>query len=162
MKIITTSKNFQIIVDDEDYYYLSQWKWSVSNSGYAQRMKSLPQVDGKRKKIGIYMHRDIVNAKKGDHVDHINCNKLDNRRCNLRICSRSQNMMNTKSHKDSLSNYKGVCWSKKENKWIARICVNYKTERIGCFLSETEAAMAWNKRAKEIFGEFYRGNDIYD
>jgi hypothetical protein len=99
------------------------------------------------------MHRLIMNAPIGYDVDHINHNGLDNRRCNLRVCTRTQNQANSKPRKKS-SKYKGVSWSNSENKWRAFIRINGKGKTIGRFDSELDAAEAYNNEAKKCFGEF--------
>ena len=83
---------------------------------------------------------------------------LNNQKANLRICTRSQNKMNGKSYKNSSSKYKGIWWVKKNKKWRVRIRLNNKTIHLGYFKDETEAAKAYDSKAKELFGEFARLN----
>ena len=104
------------------------------------------------------MHRVIMDAPKGMHVDHINGNGLDNRRENLRLCTNSQNHMNRKTHRDSSSKYKGVSWNKRNSKWQAYIGSGIKRKNLGYFASESDAAKAYDIKAKECFGEFARLN----
>src|SRR5687768_11145590 len=77
-------------VDDADFDHLNQWKWHFSHYGYARRTTS--SRFGRQK--FIFMHREIMQAPDGMDVDHINCNKLDNRRQNLRLCTRADNLRN--------------------------------------------------------------------
>lgn len=95
-----------------------------------------------------------MNPAKGFVVDHINGNGLDNRRENLRISTQAQNLWNAKKHKDSSSIYKGVSKRRNDTNWSARIMKNGKAQHIGMFTTETEAASAYNRVAKELFGEF--------
>jgi len=107
-----------------------------------------------------YLHRFITNAPKGLVVDHINHNKMDNRKCNLRICTQSQNLANQRAKKGGASKYKGVVWHKLSNKWAAQIFCNGSNLYLGTFEKETDAALAYNAKAKELFGEFAYLNQI--
>ena len=92
-------------------------------------------------------------------IDHINDNGLDNRRSNLRICSQSQNLMNCRKPKTLFSSkYKGVSWVQKHKRWKVSIAFKGKRKYIGHFLSEIDAAKAYNKAAEKYFGEFARLN----
>ena len=92
-------------------------------------------------------------------VDHINGNRVDNRIENLRDCSSSENNQN-RIKKIATSKWYGVCWAKKENRWKAQIQVNHTNKHIGYFATEDEAARAYNRAAKNSFGEFARINAV--
>ena len=149
MKYIVLSQGKEAIVDDEDYDLISSHKWSFDGN-YAIRMVRL---DGKQR--CVLMHRVLNNTPKGKHTDHINGDKLDNRRENLRVCTSSQNHMN-KISKRGTSKYKGVYKEKRRKGWIVRI----KRIYIGEFSCEIEAAKAYNEAAIREFGEFARLNVI--
>lgn len=160
MKKIPLTKGKFAIVDDEDYEWLNKYKWQadkIGNTYYAVRVVS---QRGDRQKI--YMHRCIMGAIRGQEIDHRNGNGLDNKKNNLRFCTRKQNLQNQKPHNGS-SKYKGVSWFKWEagGKWRAKIQINYKTIHLGLFNDETDAAKAYDEKAKEIFGEFARPNFEY-
>ena len=105
-KSIPLTKGKFALIDDEDYDWLMQWKWVYSN-GYAFRWSK----GGKKYRKGTFMHRMICNTSVGMLTDHINGNKLDNRRSNLRICTASDNQANRiKLHKTS-SSFKGVSFN---------------------------------------------------
>ncbi len=87
-------------------------------------------------------------------VDHIDQNRLNNNPCNLRLATHQQQQCNKTSKKNSTSNYKGVSWHKPLSKWRASICVNKKRMHIGYYLTEKEAALAYNKKAQELHGPF--------
>jgi len=110
-------------------------------------------INGKYKKIS--MHRQIIGKIPiGKEVDHINHNGFDNRRCNLRICSRSQNAKNSKIRKNNTSGYNGVTFDKRAKKWRAQIWKDNCRIHIGLFEDKKIAARAVDKKAVELFGEF--------
>lgn len=145
------------LIDDEDYQFISQFKWR-SHNGYAHRYSR--KYEGPPRTI--YIHRVLMGLALGDtrQVDHINGDKLDNRRLNLRICTRSQNAMNSSRKRSGSSQYKGVGFYKRDHKWQAQIKINNKLTYLGLFTSEIEAAKAYNKAAKEHFKEFAKLNSI--
>lgn len=154
MKQIPLTQGKFAIVDDDMFDYLSQWKWQCVSVGYAQRRTG--SILGKR--TWIYMHRQIMNAPKTLEVDHINGNKLDNRRENLRLCTRAQNRRNNNMQMNNVSGFKGVSWAKRDQKWRAKIRVDGRTIHIGNFEDPKEAARAYDAKARELHGEFARTN----
>ena len=155
MREISLTQGKFALVDDEDFAYLNQWKWSTHSNGYAIRSENRKMV---------YMHRLIVNALDGMDIDHINGDGLDNRRSNLRICSHMQNMRNMKSHKDGSSKYKGVCWHQAAKKWVVSIYVDVngkgKNIHLGLYKKEIDAAIAYNLAAVQYYGKFAKLNEI--
>jgi hypothetical protein len=149
MKEIKLTQDKVTIVDDSDYEWLSRHKWLCDNIGYAARDT---YGEGKRKRV--FMHRVIMETPDDMETDHINRNKLDNRRVNLRTCTRSQNVANTGIRRDNTSGRKGVSWDKSENKWRATININNKYIQIGRYKNIDDASEAYNKKAIELFGEF--------
>ena len=112
---------------------------------------------GKKKKTkSLFLHRYLVNAKSGEMIDHINMNTLDNRKCNLRLCNKSENGCNRDRPINNKSGYKGVSWDKKRKKWRAYITKNRKRYELGSFSKIQEAYAAYCKAAKELHGEFAR------
>ena len=136
-------------VDDADFEKLNKYNWSYLSSGYAFRY--LPK-DGKPK--CILMHRQIMNPVKGLCVDHVDGNRLNNQRENLRTCTHSQNLMNQKLNKKSTSGIPGIHFLKREQKWLAHIKIKGKQIRLGLF---KEKQTAINTRAEaeiKYFKEF--------
>src|SRR5690606_8884630 len=118
--------------------------------GYVARAKG-----GDAKMYRILMHRDILQTPPGRVSDHINGDKLDNRRENLRICTQAENARNLKPT-SGRSMPKGVCWAPDRRRFRARIVVNYHIIQLGSFRTETEADAAYKAAAVEYFGEFAR------
>ena len=157
MKNIYLTKDKYTIVDDEDYKYLNQWKWRLHSKGYAYRNEK--RIKNHTRK-GILMHRQIMKLNSQKEIDHINRNKLDNRKNNLRISSSTQNHMNKEKSKNNTSGYKGITYDKRKNKWMAQIQKNKKNIFIGYFNDKKSAATAYNRKAKELFNNFAFLNKI--
>lgn len=143
---------FVSLIDLEDVDKCKDWNWYLNKDGYVVRSIL---IDVK----AIRLHRIIMNTPKGMDTDHIDHNPLNNRKSNLRICSRSENSMNTITTTGT-SKYKGVYWNKKNKKWIAQIKIDYKNIYLGSFYNEEDAAIAYNNKATELFGDFKLVNEL--
>ena len=159
MKQIPLSQGLFALVDDEDYDFLMQWKWTANKERKtftAYRNQHTP----KPRKF-IYMHRLIMGITDTlIFVDHIDGNGLNNQKSNLRACSNAQNLMNRPSNKNNTSGFKGVIFDSKNQKWIAQIMVNRKSIKLGRFSDKKDAAIAYNNAAKIYFGEFAHLNKV--
>lgn len=161
---------FEIKVDDEDAHWLETNSWTVSlkySGFYGKVFYVVFSNSAKNKELrNKTLHRLITNCPKGMVVDHINHNTLDNTRENLRVCSVGENNMNrrysARSDTGSLRNFRGVYKSyncKSKQRWQAKIAKGNKTNiYLGTFDSQEAAAKAYDKKAKELFGEFAKLN----
>ena len=141
--IIITKKNEEIIIDESDYNNLIKYNWYLNDIGY-----TIGRINNKLYRMGRY----ILNYTGNNFVDHINNNKLDNRKCNLRIVTPAQNAMNKISAKNSTSNYIGV--SKKNKYYSVNITVNGKQINLGKFKNEMDAAKCRDDGTKLYYGEY--------
>ena len=158
MKEISLTQGYIALIDDEDYEIVAQYKWYPRKHGktcYA--ITNIKNDFGKYKTVNL--HHLIFGKKDGQIIDHINGDGLDNRKENLRFCSQSENC-NNRHNTWGKSKYKGVHWHPINNKWVARIQVKKKRLHLGCYVSEKEAALAYNKAAIKYFGEFARLNEV--
>lgn len=161
MKQIPLTKGMFAIVDDEDFDVYSTQKWHVkkgSTKHYAACARKVTH-EGKEYSIKIFMHRCMLDADVGVIVDHINGNGLDNRRCNLRLATRSQNLANQRTVRNKWG-YKGITYRRRHKTWRARIGFNGKTVDLGEFGNLDDAAQAYDEAAKKLFGEFAVTNEM--
>ncbi len=136
------------IVDEEDYPSLIRYNWHAVKSTQTFYVRS--RVNNRV----ILIHRFIMNPPEAMVVDHINHNGLDNRRSNLRICTKEQNARNRKPNTSRNGKYKGVHFDKTRNKFKATIKCQEKSLSIGYYKNEIEAAKEYDKKAKHLFKEF--------
>lgn len=137
---------------DNDFAFLAQWRWQASsNSGsgkpYARRTEN---IDGRQ--CNIYMHRVVCEVPQGAQVDHINGDRLDNRRCNLRPCSAAENSRNSQFKPAGALGFRGV--ERQGNRFYARLLFEGRTVRAGAFATAEEAARAHDEAAKRFHGAF--------
>lgn len=145
-KYIPITQGEWAIVDAEDFDKLSAYSWHVTSCGYAMRVERIDKKRGNN----VLMHRQIMNCPSGKVVDHINRNRLDNRRENLRICSYSENARNRSA--STVSGYVGV--SKAFDRYISSIRVNERNVTLGRWLTPQEAARAHDSVAIYLKLEF--------
>ena len=151
MKKIRLSNGKYALVDDENSVELKKHKWFVTKDGYVARWGSWKNGPG----VAL-MHREILKLSPGSlYVDHINRKPLDNRKNNLRLCSNSQNQMNSKLHIKNTSGYRGVTWNKKGKRWRAQIKFRGKRIFLGDFVEKAEAVKAYIRKAKHLFGDYF-------
>lgn len=159
MKAIPLTRGKVAFVDDCDFEWLNQFKWhatKIRKSYYATRNGTRTATKRQR----IYMHREILNAPKGKGVDHKDHDGLMNVRSNIRICSYGQNGANRLPQKNAISRYKGVV--KSGDRWKSKVYHDGKGICLGFSDSEIEAAIRYDTKAKELFGEFALTNEMLD
>jgi hypothetical protein len=140
----------QVVIDVEDYDMIKQFKWY---SDTKTKMITNNQIG--------FLSRFIMGVSDPQLlVDHINHDRLDNRKENLRVCIHAENIRNQLTRSTNTSGYKGVTWHKKYKRWQAQIGYNGKVITIGRFKNKKDAALAYNKKALELFGEFAYLNDV--
>lgn len=149
---LTNGKRTEIDIDDYDR--VAAHKWYAAPNGtniYAIREA---RVDGKQKTVRL--HRFIMNAPPDKHVDHINGNGLDNRRCNLRLCTHAENMLNKRVRQDSASGFTGVYLNKQYGRWHANVRRGGVGHFVGVFDTCEEAVIARDAKIRELDGAFAR------
>ena len=139
--------NEYIQIDIEDYDKVKKYCWSINSAGY-------PVARCHEKDMPIFMHRLILDVKKGYIVDHKNHNTLDNRKENLRICTQYENMANQKPSSRNTSGHKGVYWNKDKNKWNVKIGYKNKNINVGYYKDINDAIKARQEAEEKYFGEF--------
>lgn len=134
------------LVDDEDYERLYKHKWHLHSAGYATNWGT----------INGYMHRFILGITgRSKVVDHINGDKLDNRKINLRICSHSRNMNHrVKLSRNNTSGFIGIYWNKQKQKWNAQLDKDGKTYHFGFFNKKEDAIVMYKQESVKLLGTF--------
>lgn len=148
MKLISLSGGHHARVDDQDHEMLSHFRWTCG-CGYAYR-----SVGDRESQHMVKMERTLMLPGPGELVDHINGDTLDNRRCNLRVCTQKENCWNKAARAGSIRGYKGVSRKAGRTRVRARIAGRH----LGHFLDPVDAALAYDLAAIESFGEYARLN----
>lgn len=157
MKEILLTQGKIALVDDDMFEELNQYKWQAHrrNGGtiyYAVRKS--PMINGSKRQF-IYMHREVVSAKKGEIVDHINRDGLHNYRENIRKCTHSNNMQNRRKQSNGFTGYTGVTHIPEYNVYSAHRRLNNKEYYNGCsHKTAEEAGRASDELAKRLHGEY--------
>lgn len=159
MKKIPLIKGKYAIVDDEDYPYLNRFHWYLSGSKWKGVVRDLKFVKEKIQER-IFMPYFVIENKPGNIITHMNGNILDNRKENLKSVSLKVMSHRGSKRKNVSSKFKGVCWDKENNLWRATIKYNERWHSLGRFSNEKQAAVAYNKKAKELYGELAYQNLI--
>ncbi len=164
-----------IIIDTEDWGKVKEHRWRIFGTAsctYPYALTNILHPDGGwyvrpgtgrrvRRRTGLLLHHLIMGKpQKGKVIDHWNHSGLDNRRANLKEITYAQNNQNSRSVKNSTSQYKGVYWKKDREKWRARIKDQGEEQLLGYYTCEHQAALAYNKKALELWGEYALLNDV--
>jgi len=144
------------LIDSDKAEEVMRHKWYLCSTGYII-CKYYKKIRGKSISLVRFLISEVPINK---DIDHTNRNKLDNRLCNLRIVTHSQNCFNSRKRNNASSKYKGVSFNAKSGNWEARIGFNYKDIYGGRFSSEKEAALKANELYKKHYGEFALLNQV--
>ncbi len=157
MKMRLTNGGFTIL-DEADHKRFRRWNWQRHSKGYVSRCQSNGRAGTSQT---FYLHREILGAPKGVQIDHINGNRLDNRRSNLRFANQFLNNGNMKmQERPKSAPFKGVSLRKDTGKWAAYIKHAGRKITLGCFATPEEAAVAYNAAAQAQWGEFAHPNVV--
>jgi hypothetical protein len=148
------SQGQQMVIDKSDLGFVENFSWSAESYNGTFYVKTNVRKNGKW--TTAKLHRLLLNAKPNEFVDHINGNPLDNRRSNLRIVTRSQNIANSKVRKDSTSGYKGISWNKSLKKWMSYIDSNKKRIHLGYYNNIADASVARKEAERTYHGQYAR------
>lgn len=148
------SNGLYTVVSPGDFELVSSWAWRLHTMGYA--VTAIPRNGDKLARVQL-LHRLIASPAPGQVVDHINADKLDNRRQNLRACTNTENLRNRRKGRGS-SQYKGVYRHTQTKNWVAQIGNAGKRKNLGSFSTELEAALCYDAAARALFGDFAHTN----
>lgn len=166
-RYIPLTKGVYTLVDSEYFDYINQWTWctKVNSKGVPTYAARINLETGER--VQVIVHRLVysIHYPNADltslDIDHVNRDKLDNRVSNLRLASRTSNSGNRGPNSNNKSGYKGVnLYDESRGVWRAQIMISGKKVSIGYYITAEEAAIAYNKKAVETFGEFAFLNDV--
>ena len=151
---VPLTRGYEAIIDAADIAIVDRWNWYADVDAHTVYAVRSAKEGGKQSTI--IMHRLLVDAPAVMEVDHINGNGLDNRRLNLRLATRSQNMRNKGLSVSNTSGFKGVSWHKSESKWQARITLHRKTRYLGLYPTPEAAHAAYCEASTILHGTFSR------
>ena len=156
--IIASNTKRHFFIDKEDFEKIKKYRWYEDGSGYLISYKR--ETD---ETCNVRLHRIIMDAKRECVVDHIDRNPLNNRKSNLRICTKQQNSFNQSIRKESKSGIIGVCWNEANKNWRAYITLSYKRKNLGSYQNKKDAITARLKAEIECFGiEFAPQRHLFD
>lgn len=152
------TRGYVTLVSQEDAEFVGRWSWSTLALPDG-KLRAVRRENRRGKGAFYYLHREILGAPDGMVVDHRNADGLDNRRSNIRICTPAQNARNQRVQRRPKSvGLKGVYHDRERDRWQAYITVAGKRKMIGRFRTAVEAAMAYDRMAIEMHGDFARTN----
>ncbi len=166
MKTIKLTQGKVALVDNADFEALNRFKWQAHRDGkggglyYAIRSVSINRATarmlGIHRQYAVRMHREIMRPLKGEQVDHVDGDGLNNQRYNLRTASHAENVRNRGKQKNNTSGFKGVKWNGAAKKWEAKIGVDGKDVYLGVYTSKEIAYGVYCEAAKKHHGKYAR------
>jgi hypothetical protein len=160
MKEIPLTRGLIALVDDDDFERLQRHKWTATKGHTGNTWYAYHQEIKSGKMAVVKMHREILGIKdKKIDVDHKDRDGLNNQKCNLRCCTRSENLCNMV--RCNPSGYKGVSLHHRKKKWVAKIQINGKQIYLGIFDNKEDAALAYDRGAIKYHKEFGRLNFVH-
>ena len=154
--IVYTTNNDEILIDLADFNLIKNYYISLGGWGYASIRKL-----GVKESVQS-LHRFLLNPSDDKVVDHINHNILDNRRCNLRICSHQENIFNQTAKSNNSSGRRGVYWNKEKKKWNVKLCINDENKNFGYYSDFDEATKVRRLAEIKYFGEYATEDGFID
>lgn len=145
VRVKLDNKNAEMICDIDDWERLKQYRWRLGNNGYAETSS----ING----VVTPYHHFVIDCPPGMYRDHINRNRLDNRKTNLRILNPFESVLNRGLSKNNISGYRGVTYSKRYKKWVAQITYQRKNHVLGRFENIEDAIEARKQGEIEYFGK---------
>lgn len=162
-KKIKLTQGKYTIVDDEDYIFLNRLDWNYLPPNNKDKLECAIRcyISPQGRTIEITMHSLLIKNKKQCTIRHKNGKGLDNRKSNLEIISYSIRGHSKRKNRKKISKYKGVSKTTNSKKqWRAEIMKNKKSYFLGNFETDKKAALAYNKKAEELYGKFAYQNII--
>ena len=158
--VVPLTKGYVAVIDAQDAHLAADFNWAVRETRRcdgtvtaAYAMRKEPRSLGE---TTVYLHRQILGAPAGLHVDHIDGNGLNNCRSNLRLATPAQNQHNGRKRIDNSSGAKGVSQLRQSGRWRAYIFVGGKQKSLGHFDTKAEAAEAYANACRQFYGDFGR------
>lgn len=150
---VPLTKGYIATIDADDVHLVDGWNWYAKVANHTVYAVRSERRDGRMR--AVYLHRVILNLTGPLDGDHIDCNGLNNRRCNLRSVTRSQNLCNRRATK-SEGRLRGASWHRQRGKWLARISVDGRQVCLGYFDTEQAAHEAYVSASALYHGEYGR------
>lgn len=149
---VPLTRGYEAIIDAADVPLVEGYSWKAAVD--KRRVYAATAIGGRKNVVVIRMHRLIMDAPDGFDVDHIDHNGINNRRHNMRLCTRSENLQNQRMRTDNKSGYKGVSFYKRTGRWRSYIMVEGKEHHLGYFDSPEGAYAAYCEASKSMHGEY--------
>lgn len=149
---VPLTRGYEAVIDAADVPLVEGYAWKALVD--TRRVYATTEVGGRKAKKSLRMHRVIMDAPSGVDVDHIDHNGINNRRSNMRFCTRSENLQNQRKRLDNTSGFKGVHYYKRTGRWRAYIMRDSKERHLGYFDTPEQAYAAYCRASEYLHGEY--------